>query len=628
MGHLFTLDTVAYVGFPQEADSLIRATADEAKIRQGSPFTVASLDAERTRVASLLRNNGYYYYQPGYASYLADTLAVPGKVQLRLQMADDVPQLATHKWYMGKVTMDIRKSFMEQLTDSLQRRTLTIRFNGKNPKLRPRVVLGGMRLRSRQLYSHDAYLETMNNLNAMGLFSMTDFTFTPRDTTAACDTLDLQLNCVLDKPYDFYIETNFKNRTLGRMGPELKVGLTKRNAFRGGEKFDINLHGSYEWQTHNRGKDMNSYEYGADASIEFPRIVAPFYNSSRIRRDKNGRPVFRHRVSTPTTLAKASTDIVSRPGFYKMHIVSGEWTYRWQSSVNSRHEFSPLTLKYQFMNNQTADFDSILVDNPYLMTTMSDVFIPQMRYSYIYTSPAGTLHPLRWETTLSESGNLVSLAMLAGGKKWNEPGKKMFKNEYSQFLRLETDFTKPWQLNAHDQLGAHANAGVIYSYGNSVAAPFSEVFYVGGANSLRAFPIRSVGPGKFYVEELSTQYSYLVQNGDVKLVANLEYRPRLFGNVYGAVFLDAGNVWMLESKYDDKEVRQYLRDFTFRPGKFLGQLAVGTGIGLRYDLDFLILRLDWGVGLHVPYDTGKSGFFNIKKFKDNQTLHFAIGYPF
>ena len=119
-----------------------------------------------------------------------------------------------------------------------------------------------------------------------------------------------------------------------------------------------------------------------------------------------------------------------------------------------------------------------------------------------------------------------------------------------------------------------------------------------------------------------------MQNGDVKLVANLEYRPRLFGNVYGAVFLDAGNVWMLESKYDDKEVRQYLRDFTFRPGKFLGQLAVGTGIGLRYDLDFLILRLDWGVGLHVPYDTGKSGFFNIKKFKDNQTLHFAIGYPF
>lgn len=628
LGHLFTLDTVAYVGFPAEADSLIKITADDAKIRKGCPFTVAGLDAERTRLASLFRNNGYYYYQPGYASYLADTIAVPGKAQLRLQLADGIPAQATHKWYVGHVKMDIRKSFMEQLTDSLTRRILTIRFNGKHPQLRPRVILGGMRLRPRQLYSHDAYLETMNNLNAMGLFSMTDFTFTPRDTSATCDTLDLQLNCVLDKPYDFYIETNFKNRTLGRMGPELKVGLTKRNAFRGGEKFDINLHGSYEWQTHNRGKDMNSYEYGADASIEFPRIVAPFYSSSRIRRDKNGRPRFRHRYSTPTTLAKASTDIVSRPGFYKMHIVSGEWTYRWQSSANSRHEFSPLTLKYQFMNSHTLEFDSIMVFNPYLMTTMGDVFIPQMRYSYIYTSPAGTLHPLRWETTLSEAGNVTSLAMMAGGKKWNERDKKMFKNAYSQFVRLETDLTKTWQLNAHDQFVAHANAGIIYSYGNSEMAPFSELFYVGGANSLRAFPIRSVGPGRFNGEELTTQYSYLMQNGDVKLVANLEYRPRLFGNVYGAVFLDAGNVWNISGDYGEDSINSIFRDSKFKPGKFLGQMAIGTGIGLRYDLDFLILRLDWGIGLHVPYDTGKSGFLNINKFKDNQTLHFAIGYPF
>ena len=280
------------------------------------------------------------------------------------------------------------------------------------------------------------------------------------------------------------------------------------------------------------------------------------------------------------------------------------------------------------MNSRTPEFDSILIENPYLLTTMTDVFIPQMRYSYVYTSPAGTLNPLRWETTISESGNMASLFMMIGGKKWNEKDKKMFKNPYSQFVRLETDITKTWQLNAHDQLVAHANAGVIYSYGNSYASPFSEVFYVGGANSLRAFPIRSVGPGRFNGEDLSTQYSYLLQNGDVKLVANLEYRPRLFGNVYGAVFLDAGNVWMIGRDYNDLSINSFVDAQKFRPGKFFQQLAVGTGIGLRYDLDFLILRLDWGVGLHVPYDTGKHGFFNIRKFKDNQTLHFAIGYPF
>lgn len=628
LGHLFTIDSLAYVNFPSEADSLIRTTQTEAMVKTGDAFTVSALDAERTRLATLFRNNGYYYYQPGYASYLADTLAVPGCAQVRLQMANDIPQQATHKWYMGRIRMDIRKSFFEEPTDSLVRRSLTIRFSGSQPKLRPRVILGGMRLRPRQPYSNDDYQETVNRLSAMRLFSMTDFSFTPRDTTAACDTLDLQLTCVLDKPYDFYIETNFKNRTLGRMGPEMKVGLTKRNAFRGGEKFDVNLHGSYEWQTHNRGKDMNSYEYGADASIEFPRIVAPFFGSNRPRRQADGRPRMRRFFTTPSTLAKASTNIVSRPGYYKMHIASGEWTYCWQTSPNSRHEFSPLTLKYQFMNSHTPEFDTILVHNPLLLATMSDVFIPQMRYTYTYTSPSGMLHPVRWETTLAESGNLTSLGFMAAGRKWNEQDKTMFKNPYSQFLRVETDFTKTWQLTTHQQLVAHLNAGVIYAYGNSLAAPFSELFYVGGANSLRAFPIRSVGPGAFDGEGLSPQFSYLLQNGDVKFVANLEYRPRLFGNVYGAVFLDAGNVWELKKDYGDPDLNDDFDDYQFKPSRVLSELAVSTGIGIRYDLDFLILRLDWGIGLHVPYDTVKHGFYNIRKFADNQTLHFAIGYPF
>ena len=249
MGPLFMVDSMSYVGFPATADSLITATADQAMIRKGDPFTVGRLDAERSRLSTLLRNNGYYYFQPSYASYFADTLQVPGHAQLRLQLADAIPPEATRQWYVGRVRLDIRKSFMEQPTDSLVRRSLTVRYTGDKPQLRPRVILGGMRLRRRQLFSYDNYMETVSKINAMGLFSMVDFSFTPRDTTATCDTLDLNINCILDKPYDTYIETNFVNRTIGRMGPELRLGLTKRNAFRGGEKFDINLHGSYEWQT-------------------------------------------------------------------------------------------------------------------------------------------------------------------------------------------------------------------------------------------------------------------------------------------------------------------------------------------------------------------------------------------
>ena len=627
-GRLYMLDSVGYFGFPAEADSLIHSTLSQALIHRGDPFVVANLDAERSRINTLLRNNGYYFFQPGYASYLADTLMVDGKAQLRFQLANDVPEAAKHKWYIGRININMRKTFMEQPTDSFRGRFFTIRFAGKKPPIRPRVLMADMKLRPRQLYSYSDYLESISKINAMGLFSMTEFKFAPRDTTAACDTLDLTLNCTFDKPWDFYVETVFNARTIGRMGPELRMGITRRNAFRGGEKIDVNLHGSYEWST-SGGSSMNNYEYGADASVEFPRIIAPFFGGNRIRRDKQGHIIRRRRFyTTPSTLAKLSTDVIYRPSYYKMHVVSGEWTYRWQTSAQSRHEFSPLTVKYQFMNSHTAAFDSIVDKNPYLKVTMQDYFVPQMRYTYTYTSPANLLHPIRWETTIAESGNVTSLGMMIGGKSWNEKDKQLFKNPYSQYVKLETDFTKTWTIGALSRLVGHVNAGIIYAYGNSEWLPNSELFYVGGANSIRAFPVRGLGPGRFPGYE-DKAISYLMQNGDVKFVCNLEYRPQLFGNLHGALFLDAGNVWNLKDRTDNlnKGQNRY-EDTKFTLKNFFRDMALGTGVGLRYDLDFLILRLDWGFALHVPYETGKSGFFNINSFKDSQTLHFAIGYPF
>ena len=627
-GRLYRLDSIGYFDFPADADTLIRATLDEATIHKGDPFVVSRLDAERQRISTLLRNNGFYYYQPSYASYLADTFVVDGKAQLQLRMANDIPVEATHKWYIGRVNINMKKTMMEQPTDSIRGRFFTVRFSGKKPPIRTRVLMADMKLRPRQLFSYDNYQQSVAKINAMGLFSMTDFTFTPRDTTAACDTLDLTLNCVFDKPWDHYIEGNFNVRTIGRMGPELRMGVTRRNAFRGGELIDINIHGSYEWSTHG-GSTMNNYEYGADASIEFPRIIAPFFGGNRVRRDKQGNIIRRRRFyTTPTTLAKASTDVIYRPSYYKMHVVSGEWTYRWKTSAQSTHEFSPLTVKYQFMNSKTDAFDSIMLKNPYLLASMEDYFTPEMRYTYTYTSPSGLLHPIRWETTLAESGNLVSLAYLVKGDSWNEKDKKLFKNPYSQFLKIETDFTKTWTLDSKSSLVAHLNVGYIHPYGNSNWVPMTEMFYAGGANSIRAFSVRGVGPGAFPNLD-NTTYGYIFQNGNAKFVTNLEYRRQLFGNLYGAVFLDAGNVWYTDATFGgDESFDMIFERGRLRLKNFLNELALGTGAGIRYDLGFLVLRLDWGLALHVPYNTEKSGYFNIDGFKGNHTLHFAIGYPF
>ena len=627
-GHMYTLDSINIVGFPAEADSMIKATADETYVKKGDAFVVSNLDAERQRISNLLRNNGYYFYQPGYASYLADTFVVDGKVQLQLKLANDIPDAAKHKWYIGNIDVSMRKSSREELKDSMKRR-ITIHYNGKKPPVRARVLMADIKLRPRQLYRHDDYLQSMSKLNALGLFSSVNMNFTPRDTTALCDTLDLAMTCTFDKPWDFYVETNFNARTIGRMGPELRMGVTRRNAFRGAEKIDVNVHGSYEWATSNNSSNMNNYEYGADASVEFPRIIAPFVKNSRTSRDSLGRVESRNRFfSTPSTLVKASTDIIYRPGYYKMHVVSGEWTYRWQTSAQSRHEFSPLTVKYQFMNSHTSDFDSLMQKNMYLLATMEDYFIPEMRYTYTYTSPSSYLHPIRWETTVAESGNGVALYDVLTGKKWDDKNKTMFKNPYSQFLKIETDFTKTWTLDAASKLVAHVNAGYIHYYGNSDGVPNSEMFYAGGANSIRAFNIRGIGPGA--VRSFGNNaIDYLLRNGTIKFICNLEYRRQLFGNLYGAVFLDAGNVWMPPGKtYDDAatDAAYSLGIFKFR--NFFTQQALGTGVGIRYDLDFLIIRLDWGLALHYPFETSKSGFYNIDRFRNSHTLHFAIGYPF
>ena len=626
VGRLFTVDTLEYVNFPGEADSLIGASMADACVKKGTPLGVSYLDNERQRLYALFRDQGYYYYQSGYASYLADTLAEPYKAKLRLQMASDIPAQALHKWHIGNIHINMQRTYTEPLTDSLSYRFFSINYNGKKPPLRPRVVLRNMKMRHNALYSYTDYQETAAKLSSMGLFSSTDFKFAPRDTTAACDTLDLTLDCVLDRPYDVYFEGNFKNKTIGRIGPELKAGLVRRNAFRGGEKIDVNIHGSYAWDTHKRTSNSN-YEYGADLSLELPRIVAPFYKERRARRDKNGKPLRRKYFPSAHTLAKLSTNTLYRPDYYKMNVRSGEWTYRWQTSPNSKHEFSPLTVKYQHTSSISDKLDSIVSENAYLMVTMSDQFIPQMRYTYTYSSPASYLHPIRWETTVSESGNFVSLGFLMAGKSWNRKDKQLFKTPYSQFLKLETDFRKSWTLDMNSQLVAHVNAGVLVNYGNSDYSPFSEKFYVGGANSLRAYPIRGIGPGGSVLIK-DKEATFVLGNGDIKLVANLEYRRRLFGSLYAAAFLDAGNVWTFNYDYGDELINLYFEPSTFKFHKFFRQLAVGTGIGIRYDLDFLVLRLDWGVGLHLPYDTGKGGFYNIDSFKDNQTLHFAIGYPF
>ena len=638
MGRLWMLDSVQYTNFPLSADSLIRTNLDKAIIRKGDAFDVATLEQERKRITDLFRNNGYYYYQNNDASYLADTTKTYGLASVRLQMADSVSDKALRKWTIGTINFNLQRQFIDSLTQHKRFRDIIVNYNGSHMPLRLRAITNDLKIWPGTVYNNELFEKSQQQLNSSGLFSAMNFTFTPRDTTDTCNVLDMTINCIFDKPYDFYIEAYGKGKTSGRYGPEAIIGLTKRNVFRGGEKLNIRLHGSYEWSssTDDNGNDhlgLNNYEYGAEASLQFPRLVNPFVMPPRKRWEREERKTAeaaekglvyipkgpRVYYTTPSTTLKASVDVLNRSKYFKRHVVSGELTYQWQPNERNSYSFSPLTLAYEYMHNVTDRYLELIDSVPYLEVSLADQFIPKMMFQHTFMSPARYKSPIKIWTTVSEASNILSAGYAAFGRRWSEKDKKLFKNPFAQFVKIDANLTKVWSLGEKSGIAAHVNLGTLWAYGNSRIAPYTEQFYVGGANSIRAFNARQIGPGRYRSTQL--RRSYVEQTGDIKIQLNLEYRPHLMGSLYGAVFLDAGNVWTMH--YDEGRPEGH---FKFK--NILNEMALGTGVGLRYDIGYFMIRLDWGLGLHVPYETGKIGFYNISKFKDAQAFHLAIGLPF
>ena len=638
MGRLWLLDSVQYTNFPPSADSLIRTNLDKAIIRKGDAFDVATLEQERKRITDLFRNNGYYYYQNNDASYLADTTKAYGLASIRLQMADSVSDKVLRKWTIGTININLQRQFIDCLTQHKRVRDVIVNYDGSHMPLRLRAIAHDLKIWPGTVYNNELFEKSQQHLNGSGLFSATNFTFTPRDSTDSCNILDMTINCIFDKPYDFYIEAYGKGKTSGRYGPEAIIGLTKRNAFRGGEKLNLRIHGSYEWSasSDDDGRDrlgLNNYEYGAEASLQFPRLVNPFITPPRKRWEREERKsaeaaekglVYipkgpRIYYTTPSTTLKASVDVLNRSKYFKRHVVSGELTYQWQPNERNSYSFSPLTLTYEYMHNVTDRYLELIDSVPYLEVSLADQFIPKMMFQHTFMSPARYKSPIKIWTTVSEASNILSAGYAVFGRRWSEKDKKLFKNPFAQFVKIDANLTKVWSLGEKSGIAAHVNLGTLWAYGNSRFAPYTEQFYVGGANSIRAFNARQIGPGRY--RSTQRRRSYVEQTGDIKLQFNLEYRPHLMGSLYGAVFLDAGNVWTMH--YDDGRPEGH---FKFK--NILNEMALGTGVGLRYDIGYFMIRLDWGLGLHVPYETGKTGFYNISKFKDAQAFHLAIGLPF
>ena len=619
LNNVYVNDIIERRGFPHDIDSIMESSRDEWLIHTGDPFCASDLEAERSRLCEMLRNKGYYYYQKEYITFTADSVSKPGRVMLRISPSDNVPDIANKCWYIGHIRIQMRKNAREELTDSVTTRALTLLYNKERP-IRPSVILRDITFRKGEPFSYDRYQQTAQNFASAGLYSSYDFNFAPREGT---DTVDVTLNCVFDKPYDVTFEAGVKGNSNSRLGPNLTLGLTKRNAFHGGESLSFNLFGDYQWQLRKNktdgGSANNYYVYGFKASLQYPRLETPFHIFTKKRR---------RYFATPKTDFYVSYNTQNRPGYFKYVTLSAGVTYQIQTNAVSRHEFSPIIFDYSFVSNRTDKYYELIAKNMSLIK-LEDLLVPKIQYSYTYSSPGNYQSPIVWRTTISEASNLLALGYSVAGKKWNEKGKELFNNPFMQFVKLESDFVKYWHFDEKNTLVFHANGGMLYSYGNSKLnqVAYNEQFFAGGANSLRAFPSHGIGPGNATPDLYGGSFSVL-RIGTVKFEANLEYRFGIAGNLSGALFIDAGNVWNIPEKLSDEvpEVRDVLSKYN--QIHFFRELATDAGVGLRYDLGFLVLRVDWAGALHLPYDTSKKGYFNVDDFGHNNNLHFAIGLPF
>ena len=572
-------------------------------LKPGVRYSSDSLSTVRTRIANSLRNRGYYFFRPEYIEYLADSTINPRHIALKMKLASNIPAFALKRYRTGKVTTYIYRNEGGGTPDTIHTRVGDV-VQMKPSRLRTKVIPENVAFRPGKYFSVRDMDRTQTYLSRLSIFNAINIEVTP-DTASTEPLLDVDIACTFDRPLEASIEVNAASKSNSYLGPGVILGVTNRNVFGGGEQLSVNLTGAYEWQTgRNRSSVFNSYEVGLNASLAFPRLLAPKF-IPRLRRAANW------------TRVSLGADLLNRPHYFKMAQFNASFGYDWRSKRYIANNLTVFKLTYTNLMHTTHAFDSIMDANPAIAQSFKSQFIPQMSYSMVYDRAMNRNNTINIQATVTEAGNVFWALWEACGKKGE---KELFGNPFSQFIKGTAQVVYGRRLGGSHWLMSRVMVGAAHAYGNSSQVPYSEQFYCGGANSVRAFTVRSLGPGSYHTPGKSAN-DYFDQTGTFKFEANIEYRFPILGPLHGAVFMDAGNVWLLK---DDPQ----RPGGTLKASSFLRELALGTGAGLRFDIGMLVVRADLGIGIHAPYDTGRSGYYNMTSFKNSLAFHLAIGYPF
>ena len=594
-GEPYFVDSIGYaIQDTTIARILSRQGASASLLYKGMKFDVSKLDAERKRISTLLSDSGYYRFHKDYITYQADSISHSRLINLTWHLA---PYQLPNEEYVPHTRYWMRH----------------INYGSGSPgdnqiHLRQHVLQECTHLHSGSPYSASGLQNTYNHFGRLQAVKYTNITF---KQVPDADSLDCQILLQNNKPSTLSFQPEGTN-TAGDLGAAASLTYQNRNLFRGSEVLSIQLRGAYEAIRGLEGySNQNFVEYSAEAKLQFPRFISPFVNR-RIRRLVNA-----------TSEVSLLYDMQDRPEFHR-RLLSAAWRYKWSfPHRKDKFQVDVLDLNYVFMPwiSETFHNEYLRNDNnrnAILRYNYEDLFITKIGFGYSITKGNTA-----FKSNIETSGNLLSLASRMWNAKKDELGHyQVFNIAFAQYVKCDLDLSHVLMIDKNNQLVFHAGLGVAYPYGNSTVMPFEKRYFSGGANSVRGWTVRSLGPGKY--KEQDGRINFINQTGDMKLDLNAEYRTYLFWKFNGALFVDAGNIWTIR-QYDEQPGGQ----FSFKD--FPRQLAVSYGLGLRLNFDYFILRFDLGMkAVNPAYEAEDDEHYPVlhPNFKRDYAFHFAVGMPF
>lgn len=621
--HLHKPYVVKDLDYAISDDSLRHVILSEKKkslIKSGEDYNLDVLRNERLRIDAVLKNKGYFYFSPDYLLFKADTSNADHNVAFKMTLKDNIPGYASTVYHINKVYIDQNFSLNEKFRKNTRDTVIyeNAMFLGREARMaiRPKVLSKSIFLRKGEVFSRLNHIITLNRLMSMGNFKLVQLNFAENNDSIP-GLLDVNILMTPMPKRTLRTEIDLVSKSNNYTGPRMNLSILNRNTFNGAELLNFNVAGSFEAQLTGKNKDLYSYSWNPQIELTFPRFMVPF----NIKR-KNS-------IYIPKTQISLSYQYLKRVGYFDMRTFRFVYGFVWKGDIRTEHRLDPVQVSYTSVGNQSPTFKELLASNPYLKKSYEEQFIAGGSYSYSYNEQVVPGKKMQYFFLLSSelAGNMFSLGRVISGEKITADNpSRIAGSVYSQYAKLSIDSRGFFNINDKNKLALRIFAGAGKPFGNSSVLPYTKQFFSGGPNSIRAFQISSVGPGT-YNQNVENR-GYLLLGGDIKLEMNAEYRFGIYRFLKGALFMDAGNVWLFKSNPANTG-----SSFLF-PG-FIKEVAVGTGAGLRIDVSFFILRFDLAIPLRKPWleenqrwVTDQINFGNPSWRRENLLLNVAIGYPF